>query len=705
MLTEGMYIADRYEVLGKIGTGGMSDVYRAMDHILGRRVAIKVLKADFAEDVNFVTKFRSEAQAAASLEHPNIVNIYDVGSENGMHYIVMEYVEGITLKGYIEKKRVLTYKEAVSIAIQVGKGIEAAHNKHIVHRDIKPQNILISTDGKVKVTDFGIARAVNNNTIHTDVMGSVHYSSPEQARNGYVDGKSDIYSLGIVMYEMVTGRVPFDGDTTVAVAIKHLQEELPEPRIFAPELPVSLEGVIKKCTQKNPDRRYEDMAALIADLKRVLESPNEDFVVLDAAGNARTRVIQADEVETIRKEAAMTGYGGRKAQEPEYEEEDEYEEEEEEEDEEDEDGFLNPKMEKAVTILGIVAAVIIVVIIIVIVMNWVGVFKFGGGDTDKDKDNQIEENLGDQEEEEKFLMIDIRGMTKEEALEELRKQEIPVGLKEAGYVSSDEYEKDQIVEQSVKEGQEVEKNSTVEITICSGPGEFSAPSVLGKTDDEARQIIEDMELKALRGDFAYSDTVEEGKVISQTPEAGTSVKKGDTITYVISKGQEELRVPDVYNHPEAEARSILEAAGFAVTNVDSEYSDTIPAGNVIRQSVEAGEYRTRGTVISLVVSLGKQTVYYTYDKTYPVPEEGAVFVKAVLTMAESDEETVFENITPNADGSIRLVKNNIANFDRGSLVIYWKHADKEETDAEGNIIKTPGEEFTQGPLNVSFDRQ
>ena len=192
MLTVGKYIADRYEVLGKIGTGGMSNVYLAMDHILGRRVAIKVLKSEFAEDVNFVTKFRSEAQAAAGLEHANIVNIYDVGSENGMYYIVMEYVEGITLKGYIEKKRVLTYKEAVSIAIQVGKGIEAAHNKNIVHRDIKPQNILISTDGKVKVTDFGIARAVNNNTIHTDVMGSVHYSSPEQARNGYVDGKSDI---------------------------------------------------------------------------------------------------------------------------------------------------------------------------------------------------------------------------------------------------------------------------------------------------------------------------------------------------------------------------------------------------------------------------------------------------------------------------------------------------------------------------------
>ena len=243
MLTIGMFVAERYEIMGKIGAGGMSDVYKARDHILGRFVAIKVLKQEFSEDVNFVVKFRTEAQSAAGLEHPNIVNIYDVGSEAGMHYIVMEYVEGVTLKTYIEKKGQLTYKEAVSIAIQVGRGIEAAHAKNIIHRDIKPQNILISTEGKAKVTDFGIARAVSSNTISADVMGSVHYASPEQARNGFVDDKSDIYSLGIVMYEMVTGRVPFDGETTVSIAIQHLQEEMTIPSVFAPELPVSLEKV------------------------------------------------------------------------------------------------------------------------------------------------------------------------------------------------------------------------------------------------------------------------------------------------------------------------------------------------------------------------------------------------------------------------------------------------------------------------------
>ena len=304
MLTEGMIVADRYEIVSKIGTGGMSDVYKAKDHTLGRFVAIKVLKPEFSEDVNFVTKFRTEAQSAAGLEHPNIVNIYDVGSENGMHYIVMEYVEGITLKTYIEKKGQLTFKEAVSIAIQVGRGIEAAHNKGIIHRDIKPQNIIISTEGKVKVTDFGIARATTSNTISSDVMGSVHYASPEQARNGFVDGKSDIYSLGIVMYEMVTGRVPFDGDTTVAVAIQHLQEEIVPPSAYAPNLPISMEKIILKCTQKNPDRRYESMTALLADLRKALISPNEDFVVIAPVSQEKTRVIGEEEINKIKQETS-----------------------------------------------------------------------------------------------------------------------------------------------------------------------------------------------------------------------------------------------------------------------------------------------------------------------------------------------------------------------------------------------------------------
>lgn len=282
MIKSGMIIGGRYEVLDKIGTGGMSDVYKAKDQKLNRFVAVKVLKHEFSENRNFVSKFRVEAQAAAGLMHPNIVNVYDVGEEDNIHYIVMELVEGITLKKYVEKKSRLTTKEAISIAIQVSMGIEAAHNNHIIHRDIKPQNIMISKEGKVKVTDFGIAKAASSNTITSNVMGSVHYTSPEQARGGFSDEKSDIYSLGITMFEMFAGRVPFNGDTTVSIAIKHIQDEMPSIREFVPDVPVSVENIVKKCTQKSPDRRYQSMSDIIKDLKHSLINPDDEIAQPDS---------------------------------------------------------------------------------------------------------------------------------------------------------------------------------------------------------------------------------------------------------------------------------------------------------------------------------------------------------------------------------------------------------------------------------------
>ena len=285
MLEIGSFLSDRYEILSKVGAGGMSDVYKAKDHKLNRFVAVKVLKPEFREDTTFIRKFKSEAQAAAVLTHPNIVNVFDVGDDNGVYYIVMELIEGITLKEYISKKGKLSVKEATSIAIQVSMGLEAAHSHGIVHRDVKPQNIIISMDGKVKVTDFGIARAASSNTISSNVMGSVHYSSPEQVRGGYSDEKSDIYSLGITLYEMVTGRVPFDGDTTVAIAIKHLQEEMVPPSVYTEELPYSLEQIILKCTQKSVNRRYEKMEDVIADLKHSLIDPQGNFVKLSSVDN------------------------------------------------------------------------------------------------------------------------------------------------------------------------------------------------------------------------------------------------------------------------------------------------------------------------------------------------------------------------------------------------------------------------------------
>ena len=365
MLEIGSFLSDRYEILSKVGAGGMSDVYKAKDHILSRFVAIKVLKQEFSEDSSFVTKFRAEAQSAAGLEHPNIVNIYDVGSENGLYYIVMEYVEGITLKTYIEKKGQLSFKESASIAIQVARGIEAAHNKNIIHRDIKPQNIIISTDGKVKVTDFGIAKATSSNTISSDVMGSVHYASPEQARNGFVDGRSDIYSLGIVMFEMVTGRVPFDGDTTVAVALQHLQEEIARPSIYAPDLPISFEKIILKCTQKTPDRRYQTIEELLTDIRRSLAHPDEDFVTIaPLVDGGKTKVISPDELDKIKEGRGVAEdlndddtdadnddeYADGEDDDDEYDESLLDDDDDDEDEDDDDDGkLLNPKMDKAIT--------------------------------------------------------------------------------------------------------------------------------------------------------------------------------------------------------------------------------------------------------------------------------------------------------------------------------------------------------------------
>lgn len=303
MLRTGIYLQGRYEILGLIGSGGMSDVYRAKCHKLNRLVAIKVLKEEFSNEEGFVGKFQMEAQAAARLSHPNIVNVYDVVDEGSIHYIVMELIEGITLKSYIGKKGFLDVKEAVGIAIQVAQGIGAAHEQNIIHRDIKPQNMLISRDGKVKVADFGIARAASTQTMTSEAMGSVHYMAPEQARGGYSDARSDIYSLGITIFEMVTGRLPFEGNNTVSVALAQLQDPISRPTYYNPEIPVSLEGVILKCTEKKPEYRYSQISELMADLRRVLMYPDEDFVQLapEVDMAAGTVVLSKEELEEIKR--------------------------------------------------------------------------------------------------------------------------------------------------------------------------------------------------------------------------------------------------------------------------------------------------------------------------------------------------------------------------------------------------------------------
>lgn len=674
MLEIGSFIADRYEILEKIGAGGMSDVYKAKDQVLGRFVAVKVLKPEFAEDVNFVTKFHTEAQSAAGLQHPNIVNIYDVGSEEHMHYIVMEYVEGITLKTYIEKKGQLNYKEAISIAIQVARGIEAAHNNNIVHRDIKPQNIMISNEGKVKVTDFGIARAATSNTIHSDVMGSVHYTSPEQARNGFVDGKSDIYSLGIVMYEMVTGRVPFDGDTTVAIAIQHLQEEMVAPSVYAPDLPVSLEKIILKCTQKSQDRRYVTMGELLVDLKKALMTPDDDFVRIDSGvSQAKTTIIREEDVRGIKEHANKNYTAAEKtAAKKTYDYDDD-----EDDDEDEEGGFLNPKMEKAVTILGIVTGVIIIIIIIYLIGSMVGLF---GGK--KDQKEEPEDPAAVVDESGKIEMIDLKGKNFDQAKTELEN----MGLKiyQSATEFSDEYEQGQIINQDIPVGDMVDEGTMVRVTVSSGKNEedteetVTVPQVTGYTDTAAIGMLTDAGLDYNR-EYENSDTVAEGTVIRQSPESGASVAGGTKVTIVVSQGRQSVAVPNLKNMTESGARKALEEKGLQCGTVNSDYSDTVEEGKVIDQSEAAGKTVYSGTTVNITVSLGKKEELYMLRANIKLPNDDTV-VSANITLQDADgnELDSWANVSA-ASFPFHIEVLNIKSSS-GNLIIEWVMEDE-----EGNV--------------------
>ena len=572
-LENGMCINDRYVIMDQVGTGGMSNVYKAMDTTLNRYVAVKVLKQEFVSDETFTAKFRTEAQAAAALAHPNIVNVYDVGAQDDVHYIVMEYIEGITLKEYIERKGQISFKEATSIAIQVAKGIDAAHQHNIIHRDIKPQNIMISNEGKVKVTDFGIAKAATAQTVTSNVMGSVHYISPEQARNGYADFRSDIYSLGIVMYEMVTGRVPYDADTAVAVAVKHLQEDMVPAAVYAPDLPVSMQRIIEKCTQKNADRRYQDMQELLADLKHALISPDEDFVVIaSAAGNATT---------------VYGKTGGTDYEEDNDEDEDE---------DDDDDGFLNPRMEKIIMVLGIIAAVVIVIVLIILLGNILG--WFGSGSSSGDAQTVDEE----------LTVPDLTGYTYDEAKEMLNA--MGLGISISGYEESDEYEENVVISQDPAAEETVEENTTIYVVLSSGEGTFELPDVSGYEEDDAIEILESAGLE-YDVEYEYSDSVDQGVVIETSPKAGSDVSAGDTITLTVSRGKETVTVPSVTGLTQSAAESALTSAGLTVGTVSSEYSSTVEAGYVISQSVSANRKVESGTSVNLVVSLGEQVSYVT----------------------------------------------------------------------------------------------
>lgn len=667
MIKVGTIVGDRYEILEKIGVGGMAEVFKGKDHKLNRYVAVKVLKEEFRENDAFVKKFKEEAQAAARLAHPNIVNVYDVGDENGIYYIVMELVEGITLKNYIERKGSLTIKEATSIAIQVCAGLEVAHNNHIVHRDIKPQNIIISREGKVKVTDFGIAKATTSQTTTANAMGSVHYASPEQARGGYVDHRSDIYSLGIVLYEMVTGRVPFDGETAVTVAVKHLQEEMVPPSVYCKNIPYSLEQIIKKCTEKSPDRRYQDIGDLLADLKQSLMDPDGDFVqLIDVDEQARTVVMNKGTSSKIRNSRKVEVPASR--DEDEDEEDDEYEDDEDDEDEDD-DEELSPAVEKAMTVAGVVLAVIIVLIVLLLVSKALGLGK-EKNDTSSSDSQQTEQTADEDTESEDgnsssantVVMPNLLGKTMTEAKIELKDLGIDITLK--GSESSSKYSAGQIMEQNIAEGTKVEVGSSVEVTIAgsgssgtSGSStsstaadstssttdtEVTVPNVVGKDEATARAAIEAAGLTVGTVTEASSDTVTSGLVISQTVAANTKTAKGTKVNLVLSSGPSSVKVTDVIGHEQSRAEQELAAAGFQVS-VKEAYSSDVRPGLVISTTPDRGTPAKPGSTVTMTVSQGKEKV------TIPSVSVGMTYEAAAEKLEDAGFTGTISEATESSD--------------------------------------------------------
>ena len=584
MIKEGVLLGGRYEIIDKIGSGGMANVYKAIDRVLNRYVAVKVLKKEFSTDENFVKKFWSEAQSAAGLTHANIVNVYDVAEDRGLYYIVMELVEGITLKDYIQKKGKLTAKEVIGITMQVSSAMDAAHSNNIIHRDIKPQNIIISKEGKVKVTDFGIAKATSSNTISTNVMGSVHYTSPEQARGGFSDAKSDIYSLGITMYEMITGELPFDGDSTVSIALKHLQEDIVPPSELVPEIPYSLEQIIMKCTQKSADRRYANVAALARDLKRSIQEPDGDFVkIAPLTSPTNTVIVTPEEMARIQGEAAFDS---------DYDDYDDYY-------DDDEKGRragkknsdIDPKMSKVMKILLIVASVLFVGVMAWVIGNLAGIF------SDNNPIVQPGEDKG---------IPNVVGMTVEQAEEALK--DLGVTIVVARQEEALKYDKGYIFKQLTAKGTELPEGAKLQVYVSTGLKEIEIPDVSNKTEEEAIKALVDagFEEKNIKVKTEEHMTVKKDLVTRTDPEAGEGRNYKARITIYISTGVGKTFMPDIVGLSREDAEKALKDAGLVgeAVEVNSEEDE----GTVLEQEIEETTELDKGTTVKYVVSIGKEKI-------------------------------------------------------------------------------------------------
>ena len=626
MNLEGKLLGNRYEIIEKIGNGGMATVYKATDKVLKRNVAVKILRDEFTTDDEFIKRFEVEAQSAARLTHPNIVSIYDVGVDGNLYYIVMELIQGKTLKEIIVKEKgPLPWKWSINVSIQIASALEMAHRNNIIHRDIKPHNIIITEDGVAKVTDFGIAKAVSNSTITAfgTTIGSVHYFSPEHARGGFTDAKSDLYSLGVVMYEMVTGRVPFDADTPVSVALKHMQEEPVEPIELNPNLPIAVNKIIMRALQKDTTLRYQTASEMLVDLKKALKDPEGDFVEeLEYDPTARTQVIDTN---AYRDNKQTKNSSGKK------------------------DGKFKTfvKTHKGLSIF--------------IGLLLLFVLSLGG--------TMLVLNLTNPPE---VAMPNVVGLSKEEAQKEIE------NVKLKFEIEKEEYNKDVpegfIISQDptyMEKFNKVKQGSTVKVVVSKGEEKTTVPKVVGMEKDKAVKALEDAKLKVEIVEES-SKKVQEGYVISQETSPDTEAFAGDTIKIHVSTGVEKATVPDVIGKSQADAKKTLEAQGFVVAVTTSEDSSK-ENGIVLKQSLDSGKTVEKGSTVTITVNS------YEASKTMSVN----INVKAIT--GGYSEETSNSNTTEN-----KTVKTVSITLKSGNNTLYSDSGVDKNTTSKSTTISGKG---------------
>jgi beta-lactam-binding protein with PASTA domain/tRNA A-37 threonylcarbamoyl transferase component Bud32 len=623
---EGQLLGNRYELIERIGGGGMAIVYKARCRLLNRYVAVKILRSEFTDDEEFVKRFRIEAQAAASLSHPNIVSIFDVGHDGNIHYIVMEYIDGITLKEYITRMGALPWREAVNIAIQICSAIEQAHKNHIVHRDIKPHNILITKEGIAKVTDFGIARAVTSATITMvgSTIGSVHYFSPEQARGAFTDEKSDLYSLGITIYEMVTGKVPFDGESPVAVALKHIQEKAERPADVNPAIPRGLNDLIVKAIKKDQNLRYPNASEMLSDLQRTLSEPNVQIAGSGAAEELPTRKMQA-----VGKDIDLA------------------DDEETEEEGEGTDQVKKRKKDRLSIWLGIATGLILAGIIFYIGMKVVIPAMFP-------------------EAPEEYIVLDYTNKNFSDVKSELAKLNINADDSERVY--SDTIGENIIITQEVATGNKLKPGSTIRFKVSNGPELAEVPEVTGKELRIGEQDIRNNDLEVSEVQ-EYSETVGTGLIIRTEPAALEKIKPGETVTVFVSLGPElkKVKVPNLFGLTRSEAEKLIDENGLKIgkilpEDVVSEVAKIIKQYPLAETEVDEGEpieitfdvgtttKSTNGQTDPNYTSVGENTQSATTDN-------GTKMVKVTLdtTLTYGDQVRVYVEATPSDTNELQVI--------------------------------------------------